>query len=207
MSAIIESYKQMYAAKNQAVKQGLKRTKKQVQNEQKALRDAAADTLRKAYALQMQNKALSDQQNRADGRFGGAAENQKKALAVSHETKRQEVLGERDQKVASLNAKLQKESDAAAAKIAENNAALQQKTAAQLLKEQKAAASAAQKASKSAASDLKATRTRVLQMMKMGLYDTWFADVLGIPDEQVLAYLQAQDQEKLDKLFMKKNSK
>ena len=74
-------------------------------------------------------------------------------------------------------------------KLSDNAAALQQKLDAIALKEE----SAAQKSGKSvkSGSSGKVSKSQAITLMKMGIYDTSFAGLLGISDKDVREYVEA----------------
>lgn len=200
MSTLTESYKQAYAAKNAALADNLNAKVKTLEGAQKRLRLSAENDMRLAYAEYVRSAAASAQQSRLAGQSGGAAKNTLAGLGAAHrmdQAERQRSLREEiadiDEDIATATASAQKQ-------IADNNTALAQKVTAQQLKElqaqQKAEAAAKAAAEKAAAAAEKAAlsaantaKTKVLSMMKMGLYDASFAGILGISDGEVRSYV------------------
>lgn len=181
-----ESYQSAYAAKNKAIKAQYTAKKKTLSSKKASLQAQGEEELRKAYAAYMRSLGVAGQQNRADGRYGGAAENQKAGLSGDHKQAQKERADDTARKVAEVDAKIKTERAAMNKKVADNNTALKQKLDNLAIKE----ATSSKGGGKSGA----LTRSQVLSMLRMGIYDESFADILGISEAEVRDYLFRYDE-------------
>lgn len=197
MSTLMEAYERSYAQKNKAIEQQLKIKKATLKQEQQRVVTAGENQMRQAYAEYMRAVALKDQQSRAGGRFGGAAENVKNGLGVTHRAAQEKRLSETKANVAELDEQILAAEASAQKSIAGNKAALQLKKDQAEIKAAQEAAKAAEKAksssgktssSKSSSGGL--TNSQVISLMKMGIYDASFAGILGISDDEVRTYIK-----------------
>ena len=190
-----ESYQSAYARKNQAISAQYKTKKAALTSKKKRIEEESGEKLRAAYGEYMRAAAVADQQNRSAGRFGGAAENQKAGLAAAHTGEREQLRSKESAEVAAVESQLKTAAADKDKKLSDNAAALQQKLDAIALKEE----SAAQKSGKSvksvksvkSGSSGKVSKSQAITLMKMGIYDTSFAGLLGISDKDVREYVEA----------------
>ncbi len=147
------------------------------------------------------------------GRFGGAAVNQTAGLLQTHKREQGERLQAARHKTADTEAQVSAAIAAGEKTVAENERALQLKKDQESVKQAAAAAKAAQKAAKAAtkssskkssssASSKSLSKTNVITLLKMGIYDESFAGILGVEDAQVRAYLNGE----IASFYAEKNS-
>ncbi len=187
-----QSYESAYAAKNKALAAQYKAKKKAPSDEKKELRRQGSDTLREAYAKFLRSAATTAQTLKVEGKQDGAAQNQAAGQREAHSAAQSKRRRESAAKVAALEGKIKTEKAALDKKVADNQTALQQKLDSLAIKERAAAEKAAAKTTKSTTkSTTKATtKSQVLSMLKMGIYDSSFAGILGVSDEEVQKYLK-----------------
>ncbi len=193
-----ESYQNAYERKNKAVKAQLKTKKATLTAEKKRIKEQGEETLRAAYSDYMRSAAAAEQQNRAEGRFGGAAENQKAGLGAAHSQKRDALKADTAADIAAVEDQITTAVAAAEKTIANNDSALQQKLDQLKIKEIEAAPKAAAKTEKGGSSSSSSSSSskkglspsQVLSMMAKGIYDERFAQILGVSDKDVQYYVR-----------------
>lgn len=190
-----QSYQNAYAKKNEAITKQYKSKKATLSAKKKRLEHQGEEKLRAAYIEMMRESAAAGQQNRAVGRFGGAAENQASGLKKQHAAERENISRATAEAVETVEQQLKNAAADKDKKISDNNAALQQKLDNLNIKEQKAAQKGSLGVSSKSASG-KVSKSQAISLMKMGIYDASFADILGISDEQVRAFIKGLGKEK-----------
>ena len=195
-----ESYQSAYARKNKAITAQYNTKKATLTAKKKRLQKQGEEKLRAAYGEYMRAAAAAGQVERADGRWGGAAENQKAGLKTAHRAKQENNRADTAADVAAVEEQISTATADKDKKLSDNAIALQQKLDNLEIKEAEAAKKAAEKATKSAksssnkskgsASSGKVTRSQAISLMKMGIYDASFAKILGISDDEVRSYIK-----------------
>ncbi len=211
-----ESYQSAYDAKNKALKAQYNVKTKVLEEEKKSHRDKGAEQLRQAYATFLRSMASAEQTNRAAGRWGGAAQNQKAGAVMTHKQAQAEKRSQTADKMASVDQEITTQRAALDKQLSDNQTALQQKLDNLAIKEQQAAAKAKEKAEKEAAkakekaekeaakssksssksSSKATTKSQVLSMLRMGIYDASFAGILGVSDSEVRQYIKDYQKKK-----------
>ena len=195
---VIESYRQAYAAKNKALKDNLKVQVDALKAKQTQKKDALSEALRSAYVSYVQNQTMSAQQNKSEGRVGGAAENQARGLTSEHHRQQQTRRDETAADIAEIQSDIRRAKADLQKKIDDNDAALEQKVQAQILKEEQAAIKAAASAAKAAVTADTRTKNYTIKLMNMGIYRKEFASILGITDKEVRDYIKNKGKKKTD---------
>ena len=190
-----ESYQSAYARKNQAIRAQFQTKKATLTAKKKQLSEQGDEALRQAYGEYMRSAASAAQLNRADGRFSGAADNQRAGLGSKHRAAQESRKAETAADVAKVDEQLDKMEANKDKKLADNQTALQQKLEALEIKEAASKSKASNKG-KGGTSSGKLTKSQVISLMKMGIYDASFAKILGISDDEVNDYIKSLGQKK-----------
>ena len=198
-----ESYQSAYARKSQAIRAQYTTKKAVLTAKKKRLREQGAEQLRQAYGDHMRAVAAAEQQNRAAGRFAGAAENQKAGMKAEHREAQESRMADAAADIGKVEEQLVRLTANKDKKLEDNAIALQQKLEALERKESTAKAGGK---SVGGGGSKGLSRSQVISLIKMGIYDSSFAGILGISDDQVMDYVKNLTKKKKEPEQEKKTS-